>query len=637
MNISKKAKNLIRELDYFGTIVSFRLGEDLKYKSLIGGTCTIIYIIIALVYILYMLIPFLKRKEINFTFSNKIISQNPFVNLSSTNFNFAFGVLYSSDQASAIENTTKYFDYKINLIEWIGVDDLFKKEILFNYCNESDFPSSLYDQFEVNELNELYCLLINDNNLNYLNYLNYSLDGLYTDDYYKFITIDFYLSEYGKNNFDEVKNYLRENPLLMSLFFADTAIDYENRKVPLPVYINYITRDIDFDYIKKSEIFISSLEFVNDDNFFFNKESLTKKAMFDRCEDSFRFIHDRNEEENYNLFQIEIKVSPKVTTLKRKYQKLPEFVASLSGLLSFLLVFIFVCCNLIERKAINQELIHRMLKFRGNKNININYLLDRFKKLKYINEIEQNEYLNQKKFDEKKNNHNSNENMNEKIIKLFSNMNVESIPNIKNNIVETKETSKKEKDYFYTSNSTKSLEQSPKKKRKNSLNREKTQFIKSENIFINQNTNLKPKNEVVLKKLNMIEIICNFFCFCCSPRLKKNRLLLAQAENKINYYMDIHTYIRTVQEFELLKDIFFDKKSLTLFHFLSKCSVKIINNNLVFLRHFENELKSNSIFKEIEIDKLYYSYQKMIFDKNNLGKEKLKLLDFLKNEINFLE
>ena len=631
MNFSKKVKNIIRELDYFGTIVSFRLGEDLKYKSLIGGTCTIIYIIIALIYILYMLIPFLKRKEINFTFSNKIISKNPYVNLSSTNINFAFGALFSSDQASAIENTTKYFDYKINIIEWVGIDDFFEKEIFFNFCNQSDYPSSLYDQFEVNELNELYCLLINKNNINYL---NYSLDGLYTDDYFKFITIDFFLSEYGKNNFDEVKIYLRENPLLMSLFFVDTAIDYENRHVPLPVYINYITRDIDFDYTKKSEIFFSSLEFINDDNFFFNKESLTKNVMFDRCEDSFRFIQDRNEEENYNLFHIEIKVSPKVTTLKRKYQKLPEFVASLSGLLSFLLVFIFVCCNLIERKAINQELIHRMLKFRGNKNININYLIDRFKNLKYTNEFEQNEFL-KKKIDEKKNDHNSKENMNEKIIKLFSNMNVESIPNIKKNTEETKETSKKEKEYFYTSNSTKSL--SPKKKKKNSLNREKTQFIKSENIFINQNTNLKTKNEVVLKKLNMIEIICNFFCFCCSPRLKKNRLLLAQAENKINYYMDIHTYIRTVQEFELLKDIFFDKKSLTLFHFLSKCSVKIINNNLVFLRHFENELKSNSIFKEIEIDKLYYSYQKMIFDKNNLGKEKLKLLDFLKNEINFLE
>ncbi len=631
MNFSKKVKNIIRELDYFGTIVSFRLGEDLKYKSLIGGTCTIIYIIIALIYILYMLIPFLKREEINFTFSNKIISKNPFVNLSSTNINFAFGALFSSDQASAIENTTKYFDYKINIIEWVGIDDFFEKEIFFNFCNQSDYPSSLDDQFEVNELNELYCLLINKNNINYL---NYSLDGLYTDDYFKFITIDFLLNEYGINNFDEVKIYLRENPLLMSLFFVDTAIDYENRHVPLPVYINYITRDIDFDYTKKSEIFFSSLEFINDDNFFFNKESLTKNVMFDRCEDSFRFIQDRNEEENYNLFHIEIKVSPKVTTLKRKYQKLPEFVASLSGLLSFLLVFIFVCCNLIERKAINQELIHRMLKFRGNKNININYLIDRFKNLKYTNEFEQNEFL-KKKIDEKKNDHNSKENMNEKIIKLFSNMNVESIPNIKKNIEETKETSKREKEYFYTSNSTKSL--SPKKKKKNSVNREKTQFIKSENIFINQNTNLKPKNEVVLKKLNMIEIICNFFCFCCSPRLKKNRLLLAQAENKINYYMDIHTYIRTVQEFELLKDIFFDKKSLTLFHFLSKCSVKIINNNLVFLRHFENELKSNSIFKEIEIDKLYYSYQKMIFDKSNLGKEKLKLLDFLKNEINFLE
>ena len=183
--------------------------------------------------------------------------------------------------------------------------------------------------------------------------------------------------------------------------------------------------------IKKSEIFISSLDFVNDDNYFINKQSLYKKVMFDRCEDSFRVIKDRNEEENYNLFQIEIKVSPKVTSLKRKYQKLPEFVASLSGLLSFLLIFIIVVCTLIEKKAIDQELIHKMLKFKGNKNINITYLLEKFNEKNEILETNPKKILYSKSLE--KRNYNENK-INKKIIELFSNINVESIPNVKNNV-----------------------------------------------------------------------------------------------------------------------------------------------------------------------------------------------------------
>ena len=618
-NLSNKLKNIVRKIDFFGTFISFRVEHDIKYKSLIGGTCTIIYLIIALIYILYMAIPFLKRKDITFTYSNKIVSKNPFVNLSAINFNFAFGPLFLSDAASAIENTTKYFNYKINIVEWVGIDDFFSKEIFFNFCNESDFPSSLMEQFAINELNELYCPIINNN-------LNYSLDGLYTDDYYKFITIDIFLNEYSKNNFDQVKNFLKENPLLMSFFFIDTAIDYENKKIPLPLYINYVTKDIDFDYIKKSEIFISSLDFVNDDNYFINKQSLYKKVMFDRCEDSFRVIKDRNEEENYNLFQIEIKVSPKVTTLKRKYQKLPEFVASLSGLLSFLLIFIIVACTLIEKKAIDQELIHKMLKFKGNKNINITYLLEKFNEKNEILETNPKKILYSKSLE--KRNYNENK-INKKIIELFSNINVESIPNVENNV-------EKKKEEFYTSNSTKSFNENNKKKIK-----EQKRFLKSENSLINKNTNIgikKEENEIKFKKLNIFQLIFNVFCFWCSPKLKKSSFLLNQAENKINYYMDIYTYIKIVQEFELLKDLLFDKKSIILFNFLSKTSMKIINNNhFIFSQRFEREFQSIKLMNEFEIDKIYYYYQKMLLDKNNLSKEELKLLEFFKNEINFLK
>ena len=449
-----------------------------------------------------------------------------------------------------------------------------------------------------------------------------------------------HVSDYGKNNVDEVIDFLKENPLLMSFFFIDTAIDYENRKFPLPSYINYVTKDIDFDYLKKSEIFLSSLEFTNDENFFFNIQSVKKNIMFDRSEDSFRVIKDRDELDIYDIFQFEIKVSPKITTLKRKYQKVPEFVASLSGLLSFFLVVMLVCSHLLEKKAINQKLIHKMLKFKGNKNINIKYLIEKFKHSNSINVNVKSKTILEKPVNNNLQKHfnNSIKHDNKKINDLFSKINLESVPNYENKIQESNKNLNIKKEEIVTSNSIYSSHKSMKKKYK-SKSKEFKELMGSQNILNEKNPNIKliTNEEQNFIKLNIFQIICNVFCFWCTPRLKRNRILLLQAENKINYYMDIVTYIKTIQEFELLKDMLLDKKSLKLFEFLSKAAMKIVNNRFVFCHRFGKECVPFRKMNEYEIDKLYMVYQKMILDKANLPKEKQKLINFLKNEINFLE
>ena len=627
-------KNIIRKVDLFGTFISFRVDHEIQYKSLIGGSCTIIYIIIAFSYIIYMIIPFLKRKEVTFTFSNKIIDTGPFVNLSSSNFIFSFGPLYLDDAASAIEDSLKYFNYSINITEWIGIDDLFSELITFRFCDLSDFPSSLKDQFEINELNELYCPIIEKS-------LNYSLDGLYTDDYYKFITINMYLSDYAKNHIPEVKDFMSENPLIMSFFFVDTAIDYENRYKPLPNYINYITKDIDVNYIKKSEIFLSSLEFANDEKFFFNSRSMIKEIMFDHSEDSFREIGERNFDDGDEgiLFTIEMKVSPKVTNLKRKYQKIPEFVASLSGVLSFLLFAMVIIANLIERKAINQKLIHRMLKFNGNKYINIEYLINKFK---YSSNPKK---PNTPRLNEKKKkfsdfpvliNNSMSTSEHDNIVSGLHKVNMESIPYNENSSEGSEKNLRKEecslKKEKYNFVNVKLIRKGKRRKSTQIINSEDLR-IKTEQLILNANQ-IREKD---LVNLSMPQIICNVFCFWCSPRLATKRNLLNQAENKINYYMDIITYIKTIQEFEVLKDMYLDKKSLRLFEFLSKSAMKIVNNNFVFCHRFGKENITFKTINESEIDQLYNSYQTMKNDKNNLSKKKQKLLNFVKNEINFFE
>ena len=65
--------------------------------------------------------------------------------------------------------------------------------------------------------------------------------------------------------------------------------------------------------------------------------------------------------------------------------------------------------------------------------------------------------------------------------------------------------------------------------------------------------------------------------------------------------------------------------------------MKIVNNNFVFCHRFGKENITFKTINESEIDQLYNSYQIMKNDKNNLSKEKQKLLNFVKNEINFFE
>ena len=130
---SKEIKTFIKKIDFFATYISFKVNEEIEYKSLIGGTFTIIYVIFALGYIIIMSTNFIKRKNLNFIYSNKIMRQ-PFVNLSDISFTFAFGIQYSESTFPAIEDLYLYFNYSIKLIEWVGKDDIYEKYLQFRKC-----------------------------------------------------------------------------------------------------------------------------------------------------------------------------------------------------------------------------------------------------------------------------------------------------------------------------------------------------------------------------------------------------------------------------------------------------------------------------------------------------------------------
>ena len=670
----KCLKSAIKACDGFGTFITFRINDDIEYKSLIGGCSTILFVIITVIYTTYCCSGFFSRKNVDFIFTNKIVQTDPQINLTSSHFNVAFGVQYSEDAMSAIENTSLYFTYKMNIVEWVGDDDLIAYPFSFKQCEASDFYNVVDEAFENNDIGQYICP-------DFFNKSIFTLEGLYTDYYFKFIELEIRLTEYALSNLDEVEEVMKENPLEMAIFFLDSAIDYENRKDAIPSFINYSYKVIDFDFVKTTEIFISSLEFQNDDNLLFDNSKLTIDAMFDHSLDSFRYVPDRSDQEETLVGKFIIKASPKIIQVNRQYQKFPSFLADLTSLLEEILVLMLLFVNFVERKAVDHKLINKMLKFRGSKYYDIDYLINVFNKDKISNKVTEMIQKQNLKIERKNNVRTTRRS----ILLLLNNKKTTDTLEYQKTPDEAKSNDylRNENNVIYSennsiNNSSNDIRHNANKNNKqhldfnyeiddelnqniqiqsNSLSSKKNNIYYKNDEFINEKKQLSTKtiqgfddissttipptiertNSSKLEYSNMgiMSIIWASMCFWTSKKQKRRHRLISKAEMKIHYYLDIYTYIKKMQEIDLLKYCLFDEDQSTLFKFLSKPPIQLGTGPLGLYKEFEESQVNYKKLDKPEIDALYHSY-KTIRDKEEITFEDLKLLRLVTAEIKFL-
>ena len=203
-------QNIIKQFDIFGILVTFRINSEYKYKSIYGGICTIILILFILGFTIFLGYPFVTRKNIDFIYSNKIIENQPYINLTRAHFKLGFGIQYQDTALPAINDYEKYFNYSIILKEWIGKDDIIEVPFNLTKYDYSDFFNIVNESFDRNHINEMICPVLNKS-------VNFTLEGLFTDSYTKFLQLKINISDYGLNNIDEVRTFM-EKILLIWLF-----------------------------------------------------------------------------------------------------------------------------------------------------------------------------------------------------------------------------------------------------------------------------------------------------------------------------------------------------------------------------------------------------------------------------------
>ena len=648
-------KNLIKKIDIFGILVSFNIDFKNNYKSIYGGIGTLILFTFSISITLLLGFPFFQRKNIEFIYSNKIVQTQPYINLTEAHFKFGFGIQYQDTALPAINDYEKYFNYSIILKEWIGKDKITESPFNLKKCDYSDFLYIENNSFDVNHIEEMFCPILNDS-------FNYTLEGLFTDDYTKFIQLQISLTEYGMDNLDELRKNMQTNPIEMVIYFLDTGIDYQNRNYPLPLYINYINKGLDLYFEKTTEIFLSKIEFKNDDNLIFNKENKTIDGMLDKSHDSFHYIVSRTIYNETIIGKFILKTSSKIIVLDRQYQKLPNFAAELSGMIEQCFVVILFIVNIIQQQAVENKIIHKMLKMKGSKNYNIDYLLSVFNRDKINNSL--NNLINEKNFPvekEIKNNNNNHinkiNNFNKKkiLVKDIIHTRVQSneMDDIKllsssfqiiqkpiiSNSNETNEnlTIIEKNQTFDESNKIKNnLNQYNIKENENQLNNKENINNNSSSIIIKEEKDIK-KAEKDFPSLNVFSTIYSLICFWSSKYQKRKYELINKTRDKINYYLEVFNYIKGMQEIDLFKYCLFDNEQLTILDYLSKPPFRIEKNknNIYKYEDFEKTQKTLNSFEKNDIDNIYNSYNKII-NKKNLSIRDLKLIKFMNAEIEYL-
>jgi hypothetical protein len=505
-----------------------------------------------------------------------------------------------------------------------------KTPIKLRKCGYSDFPFANVTTIDVLQLTSYSCS----------NETNIGISGIYSDDVFTYLEYSVTLKKNvltDKKINDYMKQVFMNTPLKINFYFVDISLAVDDLDNPAKLYINSVTNYMNFNSYQKQNMDFMLLNFTDDGSIILDDPITTSFVKYLAQMTYYYDIDDRMNTTNSDrnlLYKIYIRSNQLVRGVKRDFQKLPTFIANVSGILSNILVIMFVVINFVNEFKLKQSLINKVFNFKD-------HILNNESMIDKINKIIKESYSRK----------NSTKKINLKLDHIDSAK--ESNTNLINEGEEDNKTKLSNSDGFnlnldINDNFTLSPYKIPNKSKSpvnlgyhtkiplfrfRHINKLKTQFIKSnpEDKFsykhaFNKDNYIKDHEHVMNKipnrkplEFTYCEMILSWFC-CLPKYLRKRKEIYHTGRDKIHYYIDVLTLIKKFQEFDIMKSLIFSKEQRTILSFLSKpiFSLQTSQNKSTqdrrgsFLddeQDYSNMVFKDSQINEEEIENLYMSYK----------------------------
>ena len=344
------------EYDLFGYSVKLYINGNTKEGTLFGLITTLIYIICFIGVTIYYITETFNKK--NYTFSTSTIEYEEAVSIILDKEIFAFNF--------ALQDPITYVDYidetiyqiKANLVT--GIRDpvtqnflWYNEEIKAGPCS-SDMFSENNQNFYKEGFNNKYCLYdINKKNLT----------GNFAFDHYSRIVISFYSCVNSTENNNHCKSKDEIDYYLNSTYVGVTLLSVTIDEKHIPMTRNYVESPfttVGENFFKDYQLSFKIIETEEDDGIILKSKKFGKTLQFESTKEMAsinRKVYDDS------FCDITIKLSDRKTVYKKSYEKIPNALYKVGGIMP-VIYYIIKICLLIPVKTIYEiNAINKVFKF----------------------------------------------------------------------------------------------------------------------------------------------------------------------------------------------------------------------------------------------------------------------------------
>ncbi len=359
----EKIFNLLKLIDISSVTYGFHINGQQSYKTGIGGILYLGLIIFIFYYLILFSIEFFSRSNYNIIKFEKFLTSPVPINISKNNLNFGFSLQDDEDLPLQKELMDRYFITKLRYVTKTSTGKKVENINLIE-CKEDSFK---------NEFNKESNYFKNKNYLNHfcLENSNYTIRGAYNDALFSYFdySISLNWTAVKEENMDFKNNFYSKKPIKIIFKYFEYSIDVDNVSEPIKAFESEVFDYINFSRIKKNNLDFSLIDFQDDKDFLFSKSSdpiqITKLI---HTSDYYFSIYDRNPDINdYQLLYILfIRSSFNYHILKRIYLKLPDYLAHITGITSYLLFLVILFAKFYNSFKSREEIINLLLRFKEN-------------------------------------------------------------------------------------------------------------------------------------------------------------------------------------------------------------------------------------------------------------------------------
>jgi hypothetical protein len=553
--------------DYFGVNLAFRKSEDEDaFTSVIGGVIFLIVFILSAYYCCLNFIPFVTRESYTSITSTKSAPDTQ-INFTEYGINVGYNIIYDTNNTVISNDLAKYFIITPRLIRTVDS----KKEVI-NLNATKCTPQHFYNKSQFQQLkgDSFYCV---DQKM-------ISIEGSFSSQVFQYLDFTVSLDKnVTLNNTQFYVDLFKRNSLLFNMIYMESTLDLDELDDPVDTYLTSFITYIDFWTVKNINFFFSKFILESDENLF--AEDYKKLKSFNQNGEFYQYetaMPDRTLNANgLTLLKMTIRASPNALYISRQYMKLSTYLADMSGLISNILLIIYVITNYINSFIADQSIMNRMLCYKD-------FIVSKNQE-RYIDLVK--EIRNR---DKDVSNHNDT---------YISKSRMQEVP--------FKDNSDTNRIHSFNV-------QNPDKK--DMFDIKPVEVLKE---------NRKPID------FNCLEILCR--SCACSKKLKIKSEIYEKSLSKLYYYLSIFTYIRVIQSVDILKHILLDEDQRNIFNYVSRPNIGFNDEDNEISREIMQEIGSKNHMTMDEIKDLIRSYRTI---KNDNEKASRKLAEYFNTGIEML-